>query len=69
MQPPSGRRALCLLIEVFQNARVILATMWSFLGSTRFIHPAPARGFDGMIDCIAVALTITVDDDSPLYRV
>jgi len=41
-----------------------------FFGLTRFIHPAPAtRGSDGMIDCIAVTLTITVNDDSPLYRV
>jgi hypothetical protein len=42
MQPPPGRLAPYLSVEVFQNACVILATMWSFFGSTRFIHRAPA---------------------------
>jgi hypothetical protein len=42
MQPHPGRLAPYLLVEVFQNASVILATMWSFFGSTRFIHLAPA---------------------------
>ncbi len=42
MQPPPGRLAPYLLVEVFHNACVILATMWSFFGSTRFIHLAPA---------------------------
>jgi len=42
IQPPPGRLAPYLLVEVFQNACVILATMWSFFGSTRFIRLAPA---------------------------
>jgi hypothetical protein len=42
MHPPPGRLAPYLLVEVSHNACVILATMWSFFGSTRFIHLAPA---------------------------
>jgi hypothetical protein len=41
MQPPPGRLAPYLLVEVFQNACVILATMWSFFGIDSIHSPGP----------------------------